>query len=173
MSSGALLLALALAAPSTAQAPDETPPIQRYLADLYLGDTLDEIRQVYPPSQEWPSSVQPRGQVTRYRAERAFLKSPPPRVDTLWLGLRKSRLVEIQLVYTAEYTRAKSVEALAGDLSLIYGEPSRSRGRFWWTDGKTVLRVFYAEVPVLDGAGQGVELRTSIQLLEESLFRRD
>lgn len=165
------LLLLLLALPVSPQ--DDTPPIQRYLADLYLGDVMEDIQKIYPPSQEWPSHIEPRGQVRRYRVERAYLKVPVPEVDTIWLGMKKGRLVEIQLIYTAAHSRRQSVERLASELSLIYGEGGRSGNRFWWTDGRTVLRAFHAEVPVLaPGGGTKIELRTSLQLLEEGLFRR-
>ncbi len=150
---------------------DEKVSVQRYLVNLYLGDTLDQIQKLYPPAQEWPASIEPRAHVKRYRVERTYIKSPIPSVDTMWLGLRNGRLAEIELIYTARFTRDKSVEAMAADLELIYGEPHSSGGKFWWTDGRTVLRVFHAEVPVLKDGGQGVELRTSLQLLEGNLFR--
>jgi len=91
----------------------------------------------------------------------------------MWLGMKRDRLVEIQLIYDAAYTREESVEQLAGELSLIYGEPRRSQGKFWWTDGETVLRAFYAEVPSpqKDDAG-AVELRTSLQVMDAGLFEK-
>lgn len=152
---------------------DEAPKVQRYLADLYLGDVMEDIQKIYPPAQEWPSHIEPRGQVRRYRIERYALKVPVPEVDTIWLGMKKGRLVEVQLIYTAAHTRRQSVEKLASELSLIYGEGGRSGNRFWWTDGRTVLRASHAEVPVLaPGGGTKTELRTALQLAEEGLFRR-
>ena len=158
---------------------EEDVVIQRYLAHLYLGDVMEDIQRIYAPAQEWPSYLENTGlgHVKRYRVERSYLKVPDPKIDTMYLGMKKSALraeslVEIQLVYTAKYSRSKSAEELAGDLALIYGEPHRSEGKFWWSDGKTVLRVFYAEVPVLKGGGQGVELRTSLQIMEQNLFQR-
>ena len=165
---GLILLAFLLV-PARAQEEDPVK-VDRYLVNLALGDTLDNIQRIYPPAAEWPASVEPRAHVKRYRIERAFTKYPAPHTDTMWLGLKHRRLVEIQLVYTAAYTRTKSVDALANDLALTYGEPRSGNGKFWWTDGKTVLRVFYAEVPVLKDGGTGVELRTSLQLLEAGLF---
>lgn len=168
----ALLLSAACALPAFAE-DEPLPPIQRYLADLYLGDVLEDIRKIYAPARDWPSHVEPRGQVRRYRVDRVALKVPIPEVDTMWLGMKKGRLAEVQLIYTAAHTRRQSVEELAGKLSLIYGAGGRAGNRFWWSDGKTVLRAFYAEVPVLaKGGGTTVELRTSLQVLDEDLYRR-
>ncbi len=164
-----LVLLLPLLAPLRAE---EDIAIQRYLAYLYLGDSLEDIQRVYPPAQEWPSYVEPRGKVTRLRVERGLAKSFPKNVDVMWLGMKKDRLVEIQLLYNASFSRGKSPEAWASDLSLDYGEPKRNDTKFWWTDGKTVLRVFYANVPVIKDGREGVELRTSIQVMEHGLFQR-
>lgn len=163
----ALCAALALAAQA-----QETLPIERSLADLVLGDALETIQKVYPPEHDWPSSIEPRTRTRRHRVGRRDAKKFPPRADVLWLGLRKGRLLEIQLIYDAEHTSRTPVEALVSELSLTYGEPRRTGARFWWSDGDTVLRVFYAEVPVLKDGSRAVELRTSLQLLDESLFLR-
>lgn len=152
---------------------DEATPIQRKLAHLKLGDHLDEIQRIYLPSHEWPSQREPKQGVQRIRIERSGIKYPEPRVDVMWLGMRKDRLVEIQLIYDAAYTREESVEQLAGELSLIYGEPHRSQGKFWWADGKTVLRAFYAEVPSpQNDDASAVELRTSLQVMDAGLFEK-
>ena len=162
-----LALVAALSVPAPAQ--EETPPVQRHLAELYLGDSLDDVRLVYPPAQEWPSSRE-RGGIRRLRVEREYAKSLPPEIETLWLGFKRDRLVEVQVVYTIAYSRKKSAEQLAGDFSLVYGEPRRSNDKFWWADGSTVLRVFNAHIPA--GAEGSVEMRTSAQILERGLFRR-
>lgn len=168
-----LLALLACAALSSSFAADEeTPPVQRYLANLVLGDSLDRIQRIYPPAQEWNSVVMPRGRVTRIRVDRENAKTFPNKVETMWLGMKRDRLVEVQLLYDAKYTRKKSAEQLAADLALIYGVPERSENKFWWSDGRTVLRVFNAEVPLLDGGAQSKEFRTSIQILEYGLFER-
>lgn len=169
----ALLAVLAFSAilPAAAFAQEEVS-VQRYLAHLTLGDSLKDVQKIYVPTQEWPSYIEPRGHVKRIKVERASVKSMPRPIDILWLGMKKGRLVEIQLVYEAEHTRKKSVEALAGDLALIYGEPKSADGKYWWSDGKTVIRVFTAEVPALIEGEKGVEFRTSLQLMEEGLFKR-
>jgi hypothetical protein len=149
---------------------DERVAIDRCLVNLCLGDTLEEIQRIYPPAQEWPVTTEKRAKVKRYRVERAFTKYPAPHADILWLGLKHGRLAEIQLVYTAAYTRKKSVDALASDLSLTYGQPRASAGKYWWVDGKTVIRTFAAEMPSTEDGASGVELRTSLQLLEAALF---
>ena len=58
-----------LAAPAAPQ-PEEIPAIQRHLGGLQLGDLLEDVQRSYPPAQEWPSQVEPRGKVTRVRVER-------------------------------------------------------------------------------------------------------
>ena len=150
----------------------ETPRVERYLADLFLGDSVDRVKKTYRPLQSWPSHEEPGVSVTRLLVKRGAAKDFPRSVETMWLGMRRGRLVEIQVVYDAKYTRRKPVEAVARDLSLVYGEPRHTNDRFWWTDGKSVLRVFYVEVPVVREGRRAVELRTSLQLLEADLFRR-
>lgn len=170
----ALLLALLMlpAFPSARAEEDEvTQPIQRYLVSLQLGDGLEEVRRVYPPAQEWPSSVDPRGRITRYRVERGWAKRFPPKVAILYLGFRKSRLVEIQVVYDAKFSGEKTYSQLAGDLALLYGEPTRSGDRFWWSDSSTVMRVFPAELPVLKDGEKAVEWRTAIQIYQKGVFQ--
>lgn len=168
-----LLAFLPLLAFSPAFASDEeTPAVQRYLASLALGDSLERIQRIYPPAQEWNSVIMPRGRVKRIRVERDNAKSFPNKVETMWLGMKRDRLVEVQLLYDAKYTRRKSAEQLAADLALIYGVPERTENKFWWTDGRTVLRVFNAEVPVLKDGSEAKELRTCIQILEHGLFER-
>jgi hypothetical protein len=165
---GALFLLLA-AVPAGSQ--DEDVSIQRHLVDLHLGDALKDVQLVYPPAQEWPSQEHRRVRVRRLRVERGAAKSFPTDAQTLWLGFRRGRLVDIQVVYNARFSRRKSAERLARDLALVYGEPGRSGDKFWWTDGRTVLRVFPAELPARTGAGPSVELRTAVQLIERDLFR--
>ncbi|MCX5797804.1 MAG: hypothetical protein NTY77_20125 [Elusimicrobia bacterium] len=167
--SWALPLLLA-AAPAVCQ--DETPAIQRSLADLHLGDTIEDVQLIYPPAQEWPAQEERRVRVTRLRVERETAKSFPQDAQVLWLGLRRGRLVDIQLIYDARFSRRRPAERLAQDLALVYGEPHRSNDKFWWTDGRTVLRVFDAELPAQPGAQRSVALRTSVQILERALFLR-
>ena len=166
----ASLIPFLAALPAASQ--DETASIQRHLADLHLGDTLEDVQLIYPPAQEWPAQEERRVRVTRLRVEREAAKSFPADAQTLWLGLRRGRLVDIQLIYDARFSRRRPAERLAQDLALIYGEPRRSNEKFWWTDGRTVLRVFDAELPARPGSEQSVELRTSVQLIERDLFRR-
>ena len=148
-----LLLLFLAAVPAVCQ--DETPAIQRNLADLHLGDNIEEVQLIYPPAQEWPAQEERRVHVTRLRVEREAAKSFPSDAQVLWLGLRRGRLVDIQIIYDARYSRRRPAERLAQDLALIYGEPHRSNDKFWWTDGRTVLRVFDAELPALAGLGSG------------------
>lgn len=168
----ALLAALLLAAAPASAQDEEDPPVQRYLAELQLGDTFEEVQTIYPPATDWPAWVDPRGHVKRYKLERHMAKAFPSWTQVMHLGFRRGRLVEIQVVYDAKRTREKPHEELAGDFSLIYGEPRRDGVRFWWADGKTVLRVFPAELPAAKDGAKAVEWRTSVQILDESLYRR-
>ncbi len=150
-------------------------PLQRYLVDLYLGDNLDTVRRVYPQaaSRDWPSHIEPRTRVSRIQVRKNSAKRFPARAETLWLGLRGDRLVEIQVVYDEDYTRDNPPESLANELSRGYGDPQKSdSGKFWWTDGERVLRVYYLEVPVLVGRQKSVGLRTCVQLMEADLLNR-
>jgi hypothetical protein len=167
----ALLLALLIlpAFPAArAEENEEAAPLQRYLASLQLGDNIEEVRRAYPPAQEWPT-VDARGGVTRYRVERGFAKAFPARVEMLFVGFKKGRLVEIQLVYDEKKSRAQTAEKLAGEYALVYGEPRRSGDRFWWADGKTVLRVFPAELPVVQDGEHAVAWRTAVQIFDAGL----
>lgn len=163
----ALLVLLASAASVSAE------EIQRQLIHLRLGYSLKKVQSIYRPAQNWPSYVEPRGHVNRVRVERAYMREPDPKIETMWLGFKRGDLVEIQLIYDAEYTRQKSAEELAADWAVIYGAPKRTEdGRYIWNDGRTVLHIFAAEVPVLQDKRQVTELRTSIQLIERGLFER-
>ncbi len=170
----ALLAVAALAAPALADDDgyDDPPAIQRYLAELQLGDSLEDVQRIYAPAQDWPSSVDPRGRVTRYRVERAYAKSFPNWTQALLLGFKRGKLVDIQVVYNAKRSGEKTAEALARDLSLTYGEGDRAGDKFWWADGRTVIRVFPVEVPTFKDGVRGVEWRTSIQVVEKDVHRR-
>ncbi len=174
------LLLLALLAVSTAPLKsgaagdgyEDPPAIQRSLADLQLGDSLKDVQLIYPPAQEWPAHVDPRGRVTRYRVERAYAKSFPNWAQALMLGFKKGRLVDIQVIYDVKRSGEKTSEELARDLSLTYGEGERSGDKFWWVDSRTVLRVFPVQVPTFKLGAAGTEWRTSIQILEKDLYQR-
>jgi hypothetical protein len=168
-----LLLAL-LAVPAAAgdDGYEDPPPIQRYLAELQLGDSLEDVQRIYPPAQDWPSYIDPRGRVTRYRVERAYAKSFPAWSQALLLGFKRGKLVDIQVVYNAKRSGEKTSEELARDLSLTYGEGDRTGDKFWWTDSRTVMRVFPVEVPTFKDGVRGVEWRTSIQILDKDLWKR-
>jgi hypothetical protein len=165
-------LLLALGAPASAQEDDATP-IKRSLINLRLGDGLEEVRRIYPPAQEWPTAVSPRGHVKRYRVERGWAKRYPRHVQTMHLGFKNGRLVEIQLVYDEDYSRQTPYETLAASYTLEYG-PARGRSddRFWWDDGRSVLRVLAEHVAVLKDGAKADELHTSVQLFEKGLFER-
>jgi hypothetical protein len=165
---GAGLLA-ALALPVRAGS-DE--PIRQNMAGLRLGDTLEDVQSIYPPATDWPSVVDPRGHVKRYKVERGMAKAFPTWTSIMNLGFKRGKLVEIQLIYDAARTRAMPHEELASEYSLRYGEPQREDARFWWSDGSVVLRVFPAEIPAVHDGVQAVEWRTSEQLVQEGLYKR-
>jgi hypothetical protein len=168
-----ILLAL-LAAPALADDDgyEDPPAIQRYLAELQLGDSFEDVQRIYAPAQDWPSHIDPRGRVKRYRVERAYAKSFPSWTQALLLGFKKGKLVDIQVVYNAKRSGEKTSEELARDLSLTYGEGDRTGDKFWWTDSRTVMRVFPVETPTFKDGVRGVEWRTSIQILDKDLWKR-
>ncbi len=163
---------LAVAAHAGDDGYEDPPPIQRYLAELQLGDSFEDVQRIYAPAQDWPSHVEPRGRVTRYRVERAYAKHFPNWTQTLMLGFKRGRLVDIQVIYNAKRSGDKTFEELARDLSLTYGEGERTGARFWWTDSRTVMRVFPVEVPTFEDGVRGVARRTSIQILDKGLWKR-
>ena len=162
------LLILPVCRAARADENEEATPIQRYMVSLQLGDNIEEVRRTYPPAQEWPS-VETRGGVTRYRVERSMAKAFPSHVATFFLGFKKGKLVEIQVVYDEKKSRAQTAEKLAGEYALVYGEPRRSGDRFWWSDGSTILRVFPAELPIVQDGAHAVAWRTAVQIFNRSL----
>jgi hypothetical protein len=169
----ALLILPALAPAARAQENDEDTPLQRYLVHLQLGDGLERVRRVYPPAQEWPATIEPRTGVTRYKVERGNAKAFPPKVETLYLGFKKGSLVEIEVVYDEKQSRTLTVEKVAGEYALVYGEARRTDDRFFWSDGGTVLRVFPAEIPVTKDGEHAVSWRTAVQVFDKGLFKAD
>ncbi|MDX6770111.1 MAG: hypothetical protein SF051_11315 [Elusimicrobiota bacterium] len=166
---GPLLALLLLPAAASAGSDERIRPV---LAELRLGDTLEEVQSIYPPATDWPSWKDPRGGVKRYKIERHMAKAFPTWTQVLHLGFKRGKLVEIQVIYDAKRSRDKPHEELAADLSLHYGEPQRDNDRIWWSDGETVLRVFLAEIPAVKEGERVVEWRTAMQILREDLYRR-
>lgn len=164
---GPLLALMLLAGPAAAS--DEK--IRPVLAELRLGDTFEEVQSIYPPATDWPSWVDPRGRVKRYKVERSMAKAFPTWTSVMHLGFKRGKLVEIQVIYDAQRSRDKPHEELAGDLALHYGEAQRDNDRFWWSDGDTVLRVFPAEIPAFKEGERTVEWRTSMQILRQNLYK--
>ncbi len=151
---------------------EDPPAIQRHLAELQLGDSLEDVQRIYEPAQDWPSHIDPRGRVTRYRVERAYAKRFPLWTQALMLGFKGGKLVAIQVVYNDKRSDEKTTEELARDLSLTYGEGRRAGDVFWWTDSRTVIRVFPVEVPTFKDGVRGVKWHTSIQVIEKGLYKR-
>jgi|GEM_PF-2031243 len=183
-----LLAAILLLAAAAARADDEPEKlvVQGHLfappLELHLGDSLKSVRGTFPPKKDWPATKDKRHGVTRYRLDAGLVKAFPAHVQTLYLGFHSfggfgdGSLVEMEVVYDEEYTRRESSEHLAGDYSLLYGPPKHSGDRFWWSDGKTVLRVFPAEIPTGRGAAasdaepRSTAWRTAVQLFKQSVF---
>ncbi|MHB2025548.1 MAG: hypothetical protein ACYCPQ_02740 [Elusimicrobiota bacterium] len=161
-------------APSSAATPNV---LQRKLFNLSLGESLWRVRRAYPGAASCPATSELSGRIRRVRLAASCAKSLPPHVRYLWLGFEGKRLAELQAVYDAEFTRKKSADGLADDFALIYGLPRQSQGKFWWADGKTVLRVFEAELDTKSKPSAGaasfdaVRLRTSVQIMDVGLFK--
>jgi hypothetical protein len=151
---------------------DDTPALQRYLVDVQLGDNIERVRRVYPPAQEWPATVDKRTGVTRYLVERGNAKAYPAHVESLYLGFKRGKLVEIEVVYDEKQSRVQTVEKVAGAYALVYGEARRTDDRFYWSDGKTVLRVFPAEIPIAKDGEHAFSWRTAVQLFDHGLSGR-
>lgn len=150
----------------------EEVEVQRYLLDLYLGDSRDDIEAIYPMVRTWPSYLEPRRQINRIKLQEVSTKRFPNGVDILWLGMKKDTLVEIQVIYDAQYSREKPADQLAADIALIYGEPQHTGSKFWWNDGTTVMRVYATEIAVLRGKERVTEVRTCLQIMNQELLRR-
>ena len=168
----ALVLPAVLQTAARAQEEDDVPALRRDLAGLSLGDSLGRVRRLYPPAREWPATVERRTGVTRYRVESGGTKAFPARTEMLYLGFKGGRLVEIEVVYDEERSRVQTVEKVVGEYALIYGEAKSSDDRFWWSDGRTVLRVFHAEIPLAADGAHAVAWRTAVQLFDHGLADR-
>jgi hypothetical protein len=171
----ALILPAVFQGAARAQDDEEPQAVQRYLSRLHLGDSFRRVKKIYPPAADWPSKKESRTGVTRYRVERASAKEFPAHAQTLYLGFKSGDLVEIEVIYDEEQSRAHTVEKVAGEYALIYGEAKRTDERFSWSDGKTVLRVFPAEIPVAKDAAHGehaVAWRTAVQVFDHDLTSR-
>lgn len=170
-----LLGLLLLAVPASAQLEeeDELPELPRYLAHIRLGDGLKQLKLLYPPAVDWVGARMPRG-VTRFTIRRDQAKKFPTEAEILNIGLsRWGNIVEIQVIYHEAFTRRKSAEQLAAELSLQFGPFKRNETRYWWADGGTVLRVSNHALPVLKDGVEIREFRTAIQVMDRSLFRED
>lgn len=165
--------ALILLAPFAALwAQDDSAPIRRTLGRMTLGDPLKKVQRLYPPARDWFTSPDWESKFLRLRLERADAKKFPEHAQVMWLGIRDGHLVEIQLLYDRAFTRKKATDSLAEEWALVYGEPRRSGDKFWWSDKKTVLRVFDMQVPVMRGTTSVVEVRTAIQIMDAGIFHR-
>lgn len=149
---------------------EELPPLTRTLANLSLGDDLDDVQTIYPPSQKWYPQRMSNG-VTRYKLDSSLVRKFHPEAELLFLGFKDSRLVEIQIVYHERFTRRRSAEEMAAQLALEYGPFRRNETRFWWVDDRTVLRVIHYALPILKEGVEARAFRTSLQVMERSVFQ--
>lgn len=161
-----LLLCVCLFGASSLSAEGVT--IQRYLESLKLGDSITEIEYVFPPKRKWSTYREAAGNLTRVLLDRTQAKFFPIEAESMRLGFRGRRLVHIQVIYSKEYSRKKPLGELVVDLSLIYGEPRRLDETYFWWDASTVIVVSDAMMAAVDG--KGMELRTSLELMELELF---
>ncbi len=152
--------------PSPLAPAGERGSIQRYLASLKLGDTLKQIKLIYPPTRKWSKYREPGGRVKRIIIERGYSKWFPPRVSTIRLGMRRRKLMHIQLIYDRDSSKRKHLSELVVDLSLIYGEPRRWGETYFWFDRSLVIAVSNAKLKT----GRGHEFRTSLELMEKGYF---
>ncbi len=159
------LLLLVLAA-SLARA-DDSPPVQRYLESLKLGDKLEHVKIIYPPTRDWSRSREPRG-VDRVLIQRGQAKYVPEAAESLTLDFKHGRLVRLEVLYDRAYSKKKPLERVVEDLSLDYGEPRRSGDSYFWWDSSTVLVAAQTTVP--DPKGNGEEVRTTLAVMDRSHF---
>jgi len=145
------------------------PQLQEYLESLRIGDTLEQIHLIYPPTREWTKYREPGGRVVRMIVERGASKWFPAGIGTLTIGMRRGRLVHIQAVYDREESRRKPLEDMVGDISLMYGEPRRAGETYFWHDGKIVMAASNVQVP--NERGGAKEFRTSLELMEQDYFQ--
>ncbi|MBI5244549.1 MAG: hypothetical protein HY922_12855 [Elusimicrobia bacterium] len=159
---GPLLLALVSAA---------RVPIQRHLISVKLGDSIEVVQKIYPPKSEWPAFRDKLG-LTRYTVEKGAAKQLPDDVYKLRFGMRRKRLVYLQVIYSAQSSRKKPLSELVAEMLLDYGEPRRSGEAYWWSDGSTVARASNVELPVVSaGDDRNVEMLTSLEIMDHDVFR--
>lgn len=166
MTGRSLPLLLLLCAPALAS---DSPDLPRCWTGLCLGDTIEQVRRIYPPKRDWSSYREPGGEVVRIHVERAYAKAFPPGTETMRLGMSGGRLVHFQLIYDKDASRRMPLDKLVVELSMSYGEPRRVGLRYFWEDGDTVLVARNAEVPSPDGKGS--MLRASVELMDAGVSR--
>lgn len=160
---GAILLGYAPAARA-----EDPVRIQRHLESLKLGDRFEDIKVIYPPKQDWSKSREPSGGLERIIIQRTQAKYVPEAVESMVLGLKRGRLVRLEVVYGRDFSKKNPLESLVGDLSLQYGEPRRQGETYFWWDSDTVLAASLTAQP--DPSGKGTELRSTLSLMERGYF---
>ncbi|HBL17018.1 MAG: hypothetical protein A2X36_09065 [Elusimicrobia bacterium GWA2_69_24] len=159
----ALLLPILLALGASAA---DQGTLQRYTQSLLLGDTMEQILQVYPPLKKWPKTREPKSKFDRIHMERESAKDYPAEAEEMILGMRFGKLVHVQVIFTEEYSRRKPLEKLVVDLSLMYGEPRRVGEVYAWWDGSTAVVASNVPAP-----GEEGDLRTSFEMMEKPLLK--
>jgi hypothetical protein len=147
---------------------DVLTPIQRYLVSLRLGDTLEDVKKIYPPSKKWPTSEEPGSNMIRVDVRRENARTFPDNVSFMRLSLKNGRLARIVLIYDKHESRRRSLDRLVRELSLQYGEPRRRGPRYWWQDQGAVILAVHAEI--LSKSGKARELRPSLELMDLDAF---
>lgn len=168
----AALLAVLAALPPAPRA-QETVPIRRFLESVKLGDSLDTVRQVYPPTKEWTRARELKGGLERISIQRGQAKYLPDAVESMTLGFRHGRLVRLEVVFGRDWTKKKPLERLVGDLALDYGEPRRSGESYFWWDSKTVLvagRLLKPASPDGEAASDKAEVRATLAVMDRAYF---
>lgn len=160
------LLAALPGLPAAAQA--DAVPVQRYLESLKLGDRLEDVRVIYPPVRDWSKSREPSGGVERIIIQRGQAKYLPEVVESMTLGFRRNRLVQLEVIYGRDFSKKKPLERVVGDLSLQYGEPRRQGESYFWWDSATALVAATAAQP--DPSGKGEVLRTTLSVMDRARF---
>ncbi|MBI3548780.1 MAG: hypothetical protein HY078_07070 [Elusimicrobia bacterium] len=148
---------------------DISVPIQRILVNITLGNKLKHVKTLCPPSREWPTIMEPGGEISRVMIERSYARNFPDHVAALQLGVRYGKLVRIKAVFDAEQTHKEPLETMVVKLSTMYGEPRRQGYAYVWRDSRTVLRASNEELPTADGAS--VQLHASLEVMDADTYR--
>lgn len=156
----AVLLALPCAAADV--------PLERGLHGVSLGDTLWRVKKRFPPRGDWPKLKDLEAGLTRLELDRENAKSFSPDVEKMRLGFSWGTLSYLQVIYTKDHSKRRTLEKVVKDFAINYGEPRRAGETFFWRDWRTAVRVSQVGLPT--GKKGALELRTSIEVMTRSVF---